>query len=1049
MRSPSPAVSLTAWAAFILLAAAAEAQLGTLASKVLDQDSPGIAGAAEPDDAFGEVTATGDFNCDGFADVAIGMPHEDVDFDGTTYNSAGAVEVLFGGPAGVASHGSEILTQIDTPASGPNAETPETGDHFGAAVAAYVGGCGDRLAVGAPDEDFGPHSDAGKVFLFGYDTVNDHFFLRQTLLQSEIGQTDESGDEFGFALAPVALSAGGFDCPFGFGPSAGLAIGAPGEGLDPFTNDHGAVYVVRNRNCTVVGGQLDWETELCDEPVHCLVFDDDVFGDEDVKVQGDRFGEAISGRMFDRLIIGAPGRFVGFGEVLVTGGSTDQVFYQQFLDQGAGEENDHFGGVLVEGDFNGDTLLDLAIGIPDEDTSNNDLAAAGAVQILYANPNNPLHLKFTDTDLYTQEAVNGGGEELDRFGYSLAAGDFDHDGIDDLAIGTPLEDLGADEDTGVFHVLYGAGTGLELAGAQTFSQESGSIPESNEDCDRFGYALAAGNIDGANGSDLAIGIPGEGGTCVVVNGQPTPDNHEGAIAVLYGTEDGFLSRITVSGNTSFSEGAGSIGKLVHREGSAVIAASVHYAAASGTAMLNADFSPSSGDLTWSIGNFTIKSVGIPIIDDPNGEPSETLSLELSAPAVGVKIIDDSSSITITDNDTFVSFADGFETSATGAWTSSFATGNLFTRSSAARYAGLTGLRLGVNDTSAIYLQDELPYSSTYHARFYLRLLPLTMANGDFFEILSATDPDGDDVFKLYVIRVGSDRILRARAYTDTGAVVAGALVELPSGRHAIEIFWQRGVAGQMTLKIDGQLEDTISGVANNALRVDRVRFGAPEGFEAGTTGNFSVDEFASSAGANLNQVSAFVDVDKNTDPLWRSIHAMYNFEVTNGCQAGIALALKFCGADAVSREELAMFFVRAQDGPGAPLPADCLTAPFDDVGTGNPFCRFVQAIEQRGITAGCGGNNYCPKNPVRRGELAVLVLRALDGAGASPAPCATKPFGDVETSDPRCPFIQEIKERGISAGCGGGNYCPDQPLRRQELSLLFQKALAYRLPAFP
>jgi len=144
-----------------------------------------------------------------------------------------------------------------------------------------------------------------------------------------------------------------------------------------------------------------------------------------------------------------------------------------------------------------------------------------------------------------------------------------------------------------------------------------------------------------------------------------------------------------------------------------------------------------------------------------------------------------------------------------------------------------------------------------------------------------------------------------------------------------------------------------------------------------------------------------------------------------------------------------MLLIRASDGPAAPNPVSCGTSPFTDVAAGNIYCRFIQEIDNRGIANGCGGGNYCPKNPIRRGELAVLLLRTLDGGGATPAPCTTKPFTDVETNDLRCPFIQEIKQRSISNGCGGGNYCPDQPVRRQELAILLQRAFGYRLPVSP
>src|SRR5690606_17826506 len=86
------------------------------------------------------------------------------------------------------------------------------------------------------------------------------------------------------------------------------------------------------------------------------------------------------------------------------------------------------------------------------------------------------------------------------------AGDFDADGVDDLAIGVHFEDLPGAADAGVSHVLRGvSGSGLATTGAQTRTQAL-DAPEAG---DRFGQALVAGRFSGHSGLDLAIGAPGE------------------------------------------------------------------------------------------------------------------------------------------------------------------------------------------------------------------------------------------------------------------------------------------------------------------------------------------------------------------------------------------------------------------------------------------------------------------------------------------------------------------------------------------------------------
>ena len=58
----------------------------------------------------------------------------------------------------------------------------------------------------------------------------------------------------------------------------------------------------------------------------------------------------------------------------------------------------------------------------------------------------------------------------------------------------------------------------------------------------------------------------------------------------------------------------------------------------------------------------------------------------------------------------------------------------------------------------------------------------------------------------------------------------------------------------------------------------------------------------------------------------------------------------------------------------SPAPA---TATFADVPVGSPFHRFVEALAAAGLTAGCGGGNYCPNTPVTRGQIAVFMAAAL------------------------------------------------------------------------
>ena len=56
----------------------------------------------------------------------------------------------------------------------------------------------------------------------------------------------------------------------------------------------------------------------------------------------------------------------------------------------------------------------------------------------------------------------------------------------------------------------------------------------------------------------------------------------------------------------------------------------------------------------------------------------------------------------------------------------------------------------------------------------------------------------------------------------------------------------------------------------------------------------------------------------------------------------------------------------------SPAPA---SATFNDVPTGHPFFQYIEALAESGVTGGCGGGNYCPDNPVTRGQMAVFLSK--------------------------------------------------------------------------
>ena len=167
-----------------------------------------------------------------------------------------------------------------------------------------------------------------------------------------------------------------------------------------------------------------------------------------------------------------------------------------------------YGSILATGDFNGDGIDEIAIG--DRDSASNP-GGGGSVYIY----------RRTAADDWIRQptirqgsgAYNGVDESGDKFGSSLASGDFDGDGFDDLAIGVPGKiHVGSPniQAAGAVHVVYGSATGLTGARDRVFTTANdglGFVPDSS---DQYGYALSAGDIDNDGNDDLAIGVPRRG-----------------------------------------------------------------------------------------------------------------------------------------------------------------------------------------------------------------------------------------------------------------------------------------------------------------------------------------------------------------------------------------------------------------------------------------------------------------------------------------------------------------------------------------------------------
>jgi S-layer homology domain len=172
------------------------------------------------------------------------------------------------------------------------------------------------------------------------------------------------------------------------------------------------------------------------------------------------------------------------------------------------------------------------------------------------------------------------------------------------------------------------------------------------------------------------------------------------------------------------------------------------------------------------------------------------------------------------------------------------------------------------------------------------------------------------------------------------------------------------------------------------------------------------------------------------------IEAIHNAGVTAGCGARL-----YCPDSATTRAQMAVFLLVASEG-SAYAPPPCTGALFGDVPcAGGGFDPWIEELARRGITAGCGGGNYCPGNPVTRAEMSVFLLTTDQGPGYVPPPCTGTVFGDVPcTGGIFDRWIEDLAARGITAGCGGGNYCPASAVTRAQMAVFLVTTFSLPLP---
>jgi hypothetical protein len=268
---------------------------------------------------------------------------------------------------------------------------------------------------------------------------------------------------------------------------------------------------------------------------------------------------------------------------------------------------------------------------------------------------------------------------------------------------------------------------------------------------------------------------------------------------------------------------------------------------------------------------------------------------------------------------------------------------------------------------------------------------------------------GVDPVECYLLVSGADKVFDTEAWVVPGEAT-----------HVWGDGWTAGQDTTFTIKKVGASGQTVSHVIINVAGEFQGGFFPPA--NGAGTWRFTVSQTTPACSAMI-EATVLPLTDILNSKFLGDIKWLFVKGITSGCTA-----TTFCPNGIVTRGQMATFLVRALH-----LPATSVDYFTDD--TGSVHEANINRLRAAGITAGCGGTNFCPNGQVTRGQMATFLVRAFH------LPNTANDYFTDDTGSTHEANINRLRAAGITSGCGGTNYCPNGLVTRGQMAAFLHRAI--------